>query len=229
MRTEHSGSGGHFWWRWISGCLIGWFLGFLLGFVVAGSFGGVVTNGPVPSTLAYLGLGIAVGMGVGLLQWRLLRSRFSGGVWWVVTSGVGLGLAGGIGYGAAVLIFGYSEGLEDPLNAPAILAWTLVAALGGLIAGLLQRRILIRQVPAQKANRWVLASTLGWALSFTAFAGVGAIGFKALVPAVPAAGALIFLVALVAGGLALGTVTAITAGDLLGRRHARSVDGPAHA
>lgn len=228
MRTEHSGIG-HFWWRWISGCLIGWFLGFLIGFVVAGSFGGVVTHGPVPSTIAYLGLGIAVGTGVGLMQWRLLRSRFSGGVSWVVTNGLGMGLAGGVGYGAAVLIFGYSEGLEDPLNAPAILGWTLVAACGGLIAGLLQRRILIRQVPAQKADHWVLASTLGWGLSFTAFGTIGAVGFRVIVPVMPGAGALIFFAALIAGGLTLGLVTASTAGELLGSRWARSVDGPAHA
>jgi hypothetical protein len=84
--------------------------------------------------LAYFILGAILGATVGLAQWLVLRRRVSGTGWWVLASAAGIGLAGGVGYGIAVLMFGYSEGLEDLGSFPALLGW-----LGGLTAAAITR------------------------------------------------------------------------------------------
>jgi hypothetical protein len=48
-----------------------------------------------------------------------------------------MGIAGGAGYGVAVLVFGYSEGLEDLGSAGAVVGWMLAAAFGGIATGLI--------------------------------------------------------------------------------------------
>jgi hypothetical protein len=120
-----------------------------------------------------------------------------------MASVAGLGIAGGVGYGLAVLVFGYSEDLEDIGSPAAVLAWTLVTACGGAIAGLLQRRVLRSQV--RQAGSWVAASTLGWGLSTAAMGTVVVARFRIVGEANP--GVLWFLGAIVAAGIVLGVIT----------------------
>ena len=152
------------WRSWIIACTVGWLVGFVAGFVLAASFDPVVGIGPVQSVLGYLWLGTSLGFGVSLMQWRVLRRRCPGSGWWVIAGTIGMGLAGGIVYGVVVLIFGYSEGLEGLGSAAAVVGWMVVAAFGGAMSGALQWRILRRDTG--RAGWWLLASTLGWALSF---------------------------------------------------------------
>ena len=76
MRSGHIETSRRFWWLWAAGCVGGWFLGFLIGFIFAGSFDGVVASGPVQSAGGYMALGLFVGSGSGLrpaqLVWALL-------------------------------------------------------------------------------------------------------------------------------------------------------------
>lgn len=225
MRIENSGIGPNFWWRWISACLIGWFLGFFFGFVIAGSLESVMASGPLQSTLAYLVLGIFIGTGVGLMQWRLVRQRLSGIGLWVVASAAGMGMAGGLGYGAAVLIFGYSVELDELGTVTGALGWAVIAACGGVIAGLLQRRVLTRH--GVEAGRWVLVSGLGWALSFAACGIISAVLFR-IEPITPVLGSVAFFVCLISGGAVLGAVTATTAREFLGKRQVRPSDESPH-
>jgi hypothetical protein len=221
IHSENSGTTWRFWCRWIWGCFIGWFLGFFVGFVVAESLEGLMARGPAQSTLAYALLGIFVGTGVGLVQWRLLRQRLSNAALWVAASAFGMGIAGSVGYGAAVLVFGYSESLEDIDSTAAVLSWTMVAACGGLIVGLIQRQVLIGS--REDLNRWVLASTLGWSLSFAAFGATGAM-LITTDSISPVLGAVAFFLGLIAGGVILGAVTATTAGKLLRKHQANDPD-----
>jgi hypothetical protein len=198
--------------RWTLVTGAGWFAGFFAGFVLAGALEPIVGRGPAQSVVAYGILGAFLGAGVGLLQWLILRSRFAGSGAWVWAGAIGMGLAGNAGYGIAVLIFGYSEGLEDLGSATAVAGWMLAAAFGGVVTGLLQRRVLSRH--RRGAGWWVPATAAGWTLSIAAFGSVGVLGTR-LAPAGSPVGAGWFFLGLIAGGLVLGVATGTAIGRLL--------------
>ena len=201
--TMHSDSDRRFQRRWVGGTTIGWVVGFVVGLNVASSSDSLLGTGPLQSVLAYSVAGGFVGLLVGLMQWRVLRRRISQSGAWVVASAAGLGIAGGAGYGLAVLIFGYSRDLEDLASPAAIVGWTLVTACGGAIAGLLQWRVLRSQV--RQAGSWVAASTIGWGLSTAAMGTVVVASFRIVGEANP--GILWFLAAILAAGIVLGVIT----------------------
>lgn len=191
--------------RWLWATTVGWFAGFLLGFVAASLAGPLVGIGPLQSVLAYFVLGVSLGSMVGLMQLRALRERLSKTGSWVMSSAAGLGVAGGAGYGAAVLAFGYSEGLEGLGSVAAVFGWTLAVAFGGAVTGVLQWRVLRRHV--SRAGWWVSASSLGWGLSMAVAGTVMAVGSRAVVDPPMIYVATLFVGGLLAGGTVLGAVT----------------------
>ncbi len=159
MTVERNRIGRSFWLRWVLVCIVGWFLGIFigsylfniiiyieifrrnaLGFILANSIGGA-----------------ALGSVVGLMQWLILRRRFSWAGWWIFASTVGFAFAGGGGTGAKLAaIGGYREmGYWSGL----IVEWAIIMVLGGAVTGILQWLILRSQ--ASRAGWWVLASTVG--------------------------------------------------------------------
>lgn len=202
-QSMHSDSDRRFFRLWVGGTTIGWLAGFIVGLNVASSLEPLIGTGPVQGVLAYSVLGAFLGLAVGLIQWQVLRRRVSRSGAWVAASAAGLGIAGGAGYGLAVLIFGYSQDLEDLGSLAAIVGWTLVTASGGAIIGLLQRRVLRSQV--RRAGSWVVASTVGWGLSTAAMGTVVVASFE--IVGDPNPGPLRVLGALVAAGIVLGVTT----------------------
>lgn len=223
MRNGHIETKTRLWWRWLASCVVGWFLGFLVGFIFAGSFEGIIGTGPVQGALGYTALGLFVGAGLGFMQWRILRQHLAGVASWIAASAVGLGIAGGVGYSVAVLILGYSE---DIVSVSAVLGWTITAGIGGVIAGLWQQRVLTRD--GNDSHGWMLTSTLGWALSFAAFGTAAIVSDRVLRPVLPGIEGVDFFVALIVGGVVLGAVTATAACKILGDRLPGSLDKPAH-
>lgn len=205
MQVDRNKAGWPFWRRWTVASFVGWFMGFLVGFVLASGFEPFLGVGPIQSTLGYLLLGACLGSGVGLMQWRVLRRRVAGIGSWILAGAVGMGVAGGTGYGTAVLVFGYSEGLEGLGSAAAVVGWTVVGAFGGAVTGILQWRVLRRYVCG--AGWWVLASALGWALSFAANGTIDVVGIRAMSQIWPTYSAAWFLGGLIVGGVVLGSVT----------------------
>lgn len=201
-------------WAWTWRTAVGFVLGFLVTFATASASTGWLGIGPWQSVLAYTWLGAGVGLGAGLGQSRLLARAGHARARWAASAAAGMGLAGGAGYGAAVLIFGYDVGLEDLDDAAGVAGWTIVAAAGGALTGLLQRRV----AGPHLDRRWVASSAAAWALAFASNGAVDALG-------VQLAGRLtapwVFLGALVLGGLALGAAS----GGLL-RRGARDAGRP---
>lgn len=183
---------------------MGWFAGFLGGFIVASGFVDLVGFGPVQAVFAYSILGLFLGSVVGLIQWRVIRRRVAGTFLWVAASAAGMAVAGGAGYGIAVLIFGYSEDLEGLGTFGAVLGWTLVAACGGALTGALQSRAMRRHSPW--AGWWVVASTVGWGLSM-AVAGTVIVMASRLVGEPDPGVVWFFAAALIAGGATLGLFT----------------------
>jgi hypothetical protein len=190
--------------RWTLVTSAGWFAGFFGGFVLAGAFEPILGTGPLQSTAGYAFLGLCLGAGVGLMQWLVLRKCIAATSWWVLAGAIGMSVAGGAGYGVAVLIFGYSEGLEDLGSGAAVVGWALAAAFGGAVTGLLQRGALSRHL--RRPGRWVPASAVGWALSIAAFGSMGVLGTHLVAEGAPV-GAGWFFAGLIAGGLVLGVVT----------------------
>ena len=196
MKVKGSQVGWGFWLQWVLASAVGWFVGFFIGFVLSYVPGDVIRSDVLDGILGYFILGAALGSGVSLMQLVVLRGRVSGAGWWVLASTAGLAVAGGGGYGAAVVAFGYSEGLEDLGSFAALLGYTLVVALGGAVTGILQWLVLRGQV--SRAGWWVLASTVGWGLS------MAVVGAFSVVAAVPGSG---LLFGLPVGGAVLGAVT----------------------
>ncbi len=144
-----------FWLQWVLASAVGMFVGLFLGFVVAASIPDVLGR-----WFGFSVFGIVLGIAVGILQWFILRRRVSVTGWWVLASAVG-----GLGIFQAGLIFGFSACLGSYESLVAFLGWIAIASLGGLVTGTLQWLVLRGKV--SRAGWWVLASTVGWALSAT--------------------------------------------------------------
>jgi len=154
MEVKGSQVGWVFWLQWVLASTVGMFVGFFMSFLLTSLTYDVLGN------LAFSFFLIALGIGIGVLQWLVLRRRVSGVGWWVLTSApgcFGILLAGFLGLSGSLESFG------SPLS------WTVVvvvAALGGAVTGTLQWLVLRGQV--SRTAWWVLASTVGWGLGMTA-------------------------------------------------------------
>ena len=158
MTVERKRIGWGFGLLWVFLSAMGWFMGFLGGFLA--SFAPIELIGQTP-----LGVGLAscvnaivLGAVVGIFQWVVLRERVPGADRWIWSSIVGLAVAGGV-VGPLLLVGG---GNADFGSLAAVVGYTLVGTLGGAVTGMLQRPVLRGQV--SRSGWWVLASTVGWGL-----------------------------------------------------------------
>jgi hypothetical protein len=158
-----------FWLLWVLASTVGLCSGSIFGF-----FWSCVVEAILPNWggVAYLP---AAGAGVGICQWLVLRRRGSWVGWWVWAGILGLAVAAFVGT-AVALALGYSGIWET---------YAVVVGVGGAMAGLMQWFVLRRQV--SRAGWWVLASTVGWAMT----------------------AAVLLPVRLAGGGVGLGAVTGL--------------------
>jgi len=136
MTVEDNRVGWRFWLWWVLASTVGWFLGFLVGFI-----GGHAVEEILPS-YGNAAIGAGLGAGVGIMQWLILRRQVSRAGWWVLASIVGLAVAPVVGT-AVALAGGYSI---TPESFGVLVGWIVVAAVGGAMAGIMQWLILRRQV-----------------------------------------------------------------------------------
>ncbi len=148
MTVERNRIGWGFWLLWVLASTVGMFVGFFMGLLTS-----AFTYDILGDLLKTLVFGIELGLGVGVLQWLVLRRRVYGAGWWVLAS-----VAGGYGITQAGL-----DGLSDSLSVGALLSYTGVVALGGAVTGTLQWLIL-RGGGVSRPSWWVLASTVGYGL-----------------------------------------------------------------
>lgn len=179
--TEDSGTAPAIFSRWVRATFLGWLIGFVL--VIVGALAWDLIG-----LQAQFMVGVGMGAGVGYMQGRVAREWLGAGGQWLGTSKPWLW--------SSIIGMGLPFVLWD------LLAWTaipfslgLCVALGGLLTGLLQARLLRPRSGA--AGWWPLASLAGWTL------GTGA-GVDALILGV-----------ILLGGLVLGIVT----GGTLVRMH----------
>jgi hypothetical protein len=182
--------------RWVLLTVAGWIISFPLGFIlvaVAGWIIGVHDD----SILLKLGLDnaavfICIATVVSLMQWLALRRIVRRAGFWVLSSIIGFTISSSI-HGVVCHIWGYPDDL-GPLGA---LVWAAACVVGGTLTGLLQQRILRRQVC--HSAWWVPASAAGWGLVVIGFGIVSKI-----------LGVRLQVVGLIASSGLLGIVTGVT-------------------
>ena len=154
MTVERNRFGWGFGLLWVFLSAIGWYIGFVMGFLAGFAPIELIGHTPLGEGLAACVSGILIGAVVGIFQWVILRERVPGAGRWVWASIVGLAVAGGV-VGPLLLVGGGNADFGS-------LAAVLVVALGGAVTGMLQRPVLRGQV--SRSGWWVLASTVGWGL-----------------------------------------------------------------
>jgi hypothetical protein len=171
--------------RWTRATFLGWSLGFALILLFIG-LSGMVGLGD-----SQFPVGLGMGIGVGLLQRRVLAEYLGTGAGWLGASAAGM-TAPFVARDIARLL---------ALEIPYALAGSVVV--GGLAVGLLEWRVLRRHVTGGAS--WVLASVFGWAL-----AGSTVVLNDKVLPKIPGVvGALIYIAVILIGGVPLGVITGL--------------------
>jgi hypothetical protein len=179
MKEKGSQAGWGFWLGWVLASTVGWIVSVIMGLFMCG-----LSRDLLGDWSCNLAWGIVIGIGVGVMQWLVLRRRVSGVGWWVLASAAaGYGIMQGVPF---VLSLSLSFGL--------LLRFTGVAALGGAVTGILQWLVLRGKV--SRAGWWVLASTVGWGLCMAV-----------MVAGMEAVGAVYGSLRMVGSGAVLGAVT----------------------
>lgn len=177
--------------RWTRATFYGWCLGFA-SILVCIALSGMVGLGD-----SQFSVGLGMGVGVGLLQRRLVAERGAAGAGWLRATALGL-TAPFLARDVARLL---------SLQFPRALAGSIVV--GGLIAGLLQWRVL--RLDVGRGLAWVAASLLGWTLG-----GATVVINDKVLPKTPGIlGALIYIAVILMGGLLMGAVTGLVLPRLL--------------
>lgn len=175
--------------QWVRATWAGWALGVPC-IIVLALAGEAVGIGGVQVLV-----GAGMGMGVGIMQGRALKIMLQAFAPWFWSCVIGLS--------APFLVMDIAQALGRPIP------YSLEAyvALGGLIAGVCQWRLLRSRFHG--AGWWVLASALGWGLAALAAAFANTQKLRGIW------GALLFLAIAIGGGVILGAVTGLALARLL--------------
>jgi hypothetical protein len=171
---------------WVRATSLGWLLGFPL--IILLALGGeAIGIGGIQSLV-----GAAMGIGIGVMQGRVLRPALGPARPWILATTIGLALP--------FLVYDLSVALDRPL--PYLLP--VVVAIGGVCVGGWQVMLLARTFAG--TGIWVVASVVGWtAAAGAAFAAdlLQKSGIRGIT------GALLYLGAAALGGPVLGLMTGL--------------------
>jgi hypothetical protein len=144
MEAKQKQAGWGFWLLWVAASTIGIFLGFIPAFSI-----GALIYYVGGDALADVFMGMVLGVGVGTMQWLVLRRHMPGTGWWIpATALAGFGMLA-----AAIGAFGIPR---------ATLAATGIAVAFGAATGALQWLILRKKVAW--AGWWIPACATSWGL-----------------------------------------------------------------
>jgi hypothetical protein len=218
MNAEHTFIGWRFGLRWVLLTVVGWIISFPLGFILVAVAGWIIRIIGVPEAvldkLGWLGnaaVFICIVAVVGLMQWLALRHVLQRAGFWVPASIIGFAVSSSI-HIVVCNVWGYPDNLDD---FPGTLVWTMAFVVGGTLTGVLQQRILRRQV--RRSAWWVPASAAGWGLSIIEL-GIGfGIGLDKIISTMPRVPRLLmaFATLIVHLGLASVILGTITGGTLI--------------
>jgi MFS family permease len=208
MNAEHNFIGRRFGLQWVLLTIAGWIIGFPGSFFFVAFMGWLIgVSEGSDSIILKLGLDNAAGFifivaVVSLMQWFALRRVLRRASFWVLSSIIGFTVSSGV-HGVVCYVWGYPDNLDHFLGTA---VWAMAFVVGGTLAGVLQQRILRRQVC--HSAWWVPASAVGWGLSII---GIGLIVFTVHFHKYHEAGLFVALIGLMlpvgVGAILLGTVT----------------------
>jgi MFS family permease len=115
------------------------------------------------SVVAGFVFGAFVGVIVGIMQGLVLRRRILMSGRWVLACALGWGFAFGIAVFSLVMVRISQWSVLERFGESVV--WALVGALGGSFSGIMQWLVLKPQV--SRSSRWVVVSTLGWAMALS--------------------------------------------------------------
>jgi hypothetical protein len=197
MNAENTFIGWRFGLRWVLLTAAGWIIGLPLGFVLVAVAGWIIgVHEGSDSIILKLGLDnaaafVCIVAVVGLMQWLALRRIVRRAGFWVLSSIIGFTISSSI-HGVVCYVWGYPDNLDHFLGT---VVWAMAFVAGGTLAGVLQQRILRRQVC--HSAWWVPASAVGW--------GLGVIGLR--IPSFFLYGRPFIVLPLVLASVLLGIVT----------------------
>ena len=173
--------------RWTRTTFYGWILGF--GIIAVLLF---VWDAAGIGNVQFI-VGLGVGLGTAIAQRSILKSYLPNSSSWVWTGAIGMTIP----FAMIDIFSAMSPEGADWLGMEG------AAAIGGILTGLLQRRVLQETIP--NANLWIILSTIGWTLSVTS------IRVSEAVPSFDPTwvSALLVLVLMLSGGLMLGAVSGL--------------------
>lgn len=189
MNTETQSTPQSFFRRWLLATFGGWMLGVVIIILLAEALESVHLGEQFP-------IGIGMGLGIGFGQWRVARKWFAANSQWMWATLVGIGIP-----------FLLSDVFGIWAERSMVVLILVNVAVGGLIVGIWQRRIL--QPHSVKPNLWIPACIIGWMLAAAApllllvgghpksslalWRNIGAIALGGVVLGVVTAGALVWL------------------------------------
>ena len=165
--------------RWVRATTVGWLIGFVLVVVLAMVWDMVGGR-------AQFMVGVGMGAGVGYMQARVVGAWLDPTRRWLWTSIIGMGIP------FVLWDIGAVAGIGALFSLP------LCVLIGGLLVGILQRRLLRPRF--ERASWWILACVVGWGLP----AGAIALADSGLLPG---PWSLLSIIAMFFGGVVLGAVT----------------------
>ena len=159
MKAKQSQIGVDFLIKWVvvsaGGMFVGLFTGFLLISFISSLLSSII-HVELGERLTFLVFGMIIGIGIGILQWLVLKRRVSRTGWWVLTN---------IAACCGIFLIGFEGWSESFESFSTIMSWIWIVTVGGAVTGILQWLVLRRRV--SRAGWWVLLSTVGWVLSVT--------------------------------------------------------------
>lgn len=173
--------------KWVLASFSGWFIGILLIIVLSS----VLDSVGIEGVQFYIGIG--VGAGVAVMQWRVLLGVIPNASKWIWYTILGLGSAF-LFFDIIKKIWGFTL---DDYNI------LVCVSIGGLLTGFLQAEILKKHY--KTASSWVFASLLGWVLSAITVLGIE---FTRQITQNNLTLFIINLILIISGGAVLGLITA---------------------
>ncbi len=211
IKTDGGQVGWRFGLRWVLLTVVGWVIGLPLGFVFVAVAGWIIgVHEGSDSIILKLGLDNAAAFVfivavVSLMQWLALRRFVRRAGFWVPASVIGFTISSSI-HSVVCYVWGYPDNLD---HLPGTVVWVIAFVVGGVLAGVLQHRILRRQVC--HSGWWVPASAVGWGLSIIGLRLVGIIGLDKILSTMPR----ILMALIVPLGLASVLLGVVTGGTLI--------------
>ncbi|MBW4573827.1 MAG: serine/threonine protein kinase [Aphanothece sp. CMT-3BRIN-NPC111] len=162
--------------QWTGATTLGTILGYVLGWLLS-----LIASLIAVDAVTYAIFGAVFGAAVGIMQWLILRQQIYGAAWWILATTIGAAVSFPVGDVVYNALFG---------SIGAAVTYAIFGAVFGAAVGITQGLVL------RRVGWWVLATTLGAAVSFAFAANLPRVG-------------------LVVGGVIFGGITGVVLDWLL--------------